>query len=200
MDIWDIDKLFLFIAFVVPGFISIKAYQLFFPGEKHKSSEQIVDAIAYSSINYAILFWAIILVEDSKLRENYPSWYFLFYTFVLLIAPIIWVWLWAIIRKTDFLQNNAPHPTSKAWDFVFAQRKQYWVKVTLKNGEMIGGLFSTKSFASSAPAEEQIYLEEAWILNKEGGFERMKNDSAGVIILSSEISHMEFRKYEQENA
>lgn len=197
MDIWDIDKLFLFIAFVVPGFISIKAYQLFFPGEKHKSSEQIVDAVAYSSINYAILFWAIILVEGSKLRENCPGWYFIFYTFVFLIAPIIWVALWSKIRKTEFFQKNAPHPTPKAWDFVFSQRKQYWVKVILKNGEMIGGLFSTKSFASSAPAEEQIYLEQTWVLNKEGGFERMKNDSAGVMVLSSEISHIEFRSVKE---
>ena len=199
MDVWDIDKIFLFIAFVVPGFISIKAYQLFFPGEKYTSSEQVVDAVAYSSINYAMLFWAIILVEDSKLRESCPSWYFLFYTFVLLIAPIIWVWLWRQIRKTDFFQKNAPHPILKAWDFVFAQRKSYWVKVVLKNGETIGGLFSTKSFVSSAPAEEQIYLEQTWVLNKEGGFERMKKDSAGVMILSSEISHIEFRNYEQEN-
>ena len=28
MDIWDVDKLVLFIAFVIPGFVSIKTYQL----------------------------------------------------------------------------------------------------------------------------------------------------------------------------
>lgn len=196
MDIWDLDKLFLFIAFVVPGFISIKVYQLFFPGERKKSSEQVVDAVAYSSINYAILFWPIFLIESSGIRSSSPSWYFIFYVFVLLIAPIIWVWVWSKIRKTEFVQKNAPHPTPKAWDYVFSQRKSYWVKVTLKNGDVIGGLFHTNSFASSAPAEEQIYIEETWILNDEGGFERMKNDSAGVIILSSEISHIEFRNYQ----
>lgn len=196
MDIWDLDKLFLFIAFVVPGFISIKVYQLFFPSEQKQSTEQLVDAVAYSSINYAILFGPILLIESSGIRSSIPSLYFIFYVFVLLVAPIIWVWLWSKIRKTDFVQKNAPHPTLKAWDYVFSQRKSYWAKVTLKNGDVIGGLFHTSSFASSTPAEEQIYLEETWVLNDDGGFERMKNDSAGVLILSSEISHIEFRNCE----
>lgn len=196
MNIWEIDKLVLFIAFVVPGFISIKIYQLFFPSERRNSSEQVIDAIAYSSVNYAILFWPIWAVENSGLRASCPTWYFIFYIFVLLIAPIIWVWLWSVIRKTDFVQKNAPHPTPKAWDYIFSQRKPYWVKVALKNGDVIGGLFAANSFASSAPAEEQIYLEETWVLNKKGGFNRMKTGSAGVVILSSEISHIEFRKYE----
>ena len=52
------------------------------------------------------------------------------------------------------------------------------------------------SFASSAPAEEQIYLEETWVLNEKGGFERKKNTTAGVIILASEISHIELRRHE----
>ena len=88
-----------------------------------------------------------------------------------------------------------PHPTLKPWDFVFAQQKPYWIKVTLKNGTTIAGLYADKSFASSTPAQEQIYLEQTWVLNANGGFERAKNDTAGVIILSNEISHIELRNY-----
>ena len=97
------------------------------------------------------------------------------------------------IRTRDFFQRNAPHPTAKPWDYVFAQRKSYWVKVTLKDGTVIAGRYGDKSFASSAPAPEQIYLEQTWVLNNNGGFERAKNDTAGVLILSSEISYVELR-------
>jgi hypothetical protein len=193
MDIWDIDKLALFIAFVIPGFISIKAYQLAFPGAERATSEQIVDAIAYSSINYALLILPIISVESGSLKETCKIFYYLFYVLVLFIAPIIWVVIWRYLRTRDFFQRNAPHPTAKPWDYVFAQRKSYWVKVTLKNGTIIAGRYADKSFASSAPASEQIYLEETWVLNENGGFERAKNNTAGVIILSSEISHIELR-------
>ncbi|MGY0564501.1 MAG: DUF6338 family protein [Paraglaciecola chathamensis] len=193
MNVWEIDKLVLFLAFVIPGFISIKAYQLAFPGTERATSAQLIDAIAYSSINYALLIFPIITIESGNLQESCKSLYFLFYIFVFFIAPIIWVLIWKYLRTRDFFQRNAPHPTAKPWDYVFAQRNPYWVKVTLKDGTIIAGRYADKSFASSSPAPEQIYLEETWILNDKGSFERAKNDTAGVIVLSDEISHIELR-------
>lgn len=193
MDIWTADKLILFLAFVIPGFISIKAYQLVFPGTKRATSDQLIDAIAYSSVNYAILIFPILSIENGSLKNTCSFLYYLFYVFVLFLAPIIWVLIWKFLRTSDFFQRNAPHPTAKPWDYVFSQRKPYWVKITLKDGTIIAGRYADKSFSSSAPSEEQIYLEETWLLNNRGGFERVKNNSAGVIILSSEISYIELR-------
>jgi len=65
----------------------------------------------------------------------------------------------------------------------------------IKKCSKIGGKFAEKSFASSTPAEEQIYLEEVWLLNDKGGFDRPKNETEGIIIMSSEISYVEFFKY-----
>ena len=187
------DKLYLFILFVVPGFISLKTYELLFPGETKDSSKQLVDAVAYSCLNYGLLFFPILLVENALDSSKCIYLYYIFYFFVLFLSPILLVFIWRKLRQTQFVQKNAPHPTLKPWDFVFAQRKSYWIKVTMKDGTIIGGLYSHKSFASSAPAPEQIYLEEVWVLNENGGFERKKNDTAGVIVLSSEISHIELR-------
>ncbi len=92
-------------------------------------------------------------------------------------------------------QKNAPHPTQSPWDYVFSQRKSYWVIVTLKDGVQIAGLYSSNSFASSAPSPEQIYLEQSWKLNDSEGFEREHNQTDGVIIISSEISHIELFKH-----
>lgn len=193
MEIWEIDKLVLFIAFVIPGFVSIKCYQLLFPGTEKSASDQIVDAIAYSSINYSLLSLPIILLEKIKISHSWL--YYPFYFFALFIAPIIWVFLLKYLRTREFFQKNAPHPTAKPWDYVFSKRKPYWVKVTLKDGTVIGGKYAEESFTSSSPAPEQIYLEETWVLNDKGGFERGKNDTAGVIILS-DILYIELRKYE----
>lgn len=142
MDIWEIDKLFLFIAFVIPGFISLKFYQLLYPGVLRNASDQLVDAIAYSCVNYALLLWLILIVESSSLQVVHQNFYYLFYAFVLFVAPIIWVLLWSWLRTRELFQKNAPHPVAKPWDFVFQQRKQYWVIVYLKSGEQIGGKFS----------------------------------------------------------
>lgn len=199
MDIWETDKLILFLAFFIPGFISIKVYQLIYPGTERPTTDQVTDAIAYSCINYAVLAAPIILVENSKLSVAYPYWYAAFYALVLFIGPILWVVIWKWVRTRDFFQRNAPHPTAKPWDYVFSKRKVYWAKVTLQDKTVIGGLYGGNSFTSSAPAEEQIYLEETWVLNDKGGFVRRKNDTGGVLIIGKDISFIEFRNYGAKN-
>jgi len=191
MDIWAANKLFYFIAFVVPGFISLKMYALLQPTQVKDSAQQLIDAVAYSSINYALLLGPIYAVEHFDLRASYPTLYVLFYIFVLLVAPIAWAWAFLWLRKTQLLQKSIAHPTGKPWDFVFNKRVRYWVIATLTDGRQIAGRYDSNSFASSSPNAEQIYLQEAWVLNEGGGFERQRQGSAGIIILSKEIATLE---------
>lgn len=195
MNIWETDKLILFLLFVIPGFISLKTYELLTPNEQKDSSKQLIDAITYSCMNYAILFVSILYVESNKINETSPILYYVFYLIVFFIAPIIWILLWKWIRTRDIFQKIAPHPTVKPWDYIFSKRKSYWIKITLTDGKIIGGKYSSKSFASSYPATEQIFLEESWMLNENGGFTRSKNNSEGIMIMENQISYMEFRKF-----
>lgn len=197
MDIWTTDKLLLFFAFVIPGFISIKCYELLYPAPSRVSSELLVDAIAYSSMNYAILAYPVIYVEKSGFLNQRPWFCYAFYVFVLFVFPVILVFFWRFLLSSDYLQKIVPHPTGKPWDYVFSQRRCYWVKVTLKSGVVIAGKYAEKSFASSAPSAEQIYLEEAWLLNENGAFLREKNQTAGVIIIADDISCIELRDYKE---
>lgn len=195
MDIWQADKLILFIAFVIPGFLSIKFYQLIFPGTIRNASDQLIDAVAYSCINYALLFWAIVYVEDAGFRQIHPSLYYVFYVFVLFVSPFFLVLAWKWLRTHERFKGTAPHPTPKPWDFVFKQAKPFWIVVYLKNGNKVGGRYSGKSFASSFPADEQIYLEESWLVSDAGLLDRAVKQSAGVLIMASEISYVEFFHY-----
>jgi Family of unknown function (DUF6338) len=70
MDIWEADKLVLFFAFVVPGFVSLKTYELLFPSAARETSALLIDAIAYSCINYAILIWPIYSIETSGVKKD----------------------------------------------------------------------------------------------------------------------------------
>ena len=199
MNIWEESKLLLFIAFVVPGFIAIKAYELLSPAKYTDSSKQIVDAVSYSCLNYVLFLWPIYLVETCKIHSTHPHLYILFYVGVLFVAPIALVFSWRRLRELKCIQKFVPHPTQKAWDFVFSKRRTYWIVITLKNGEKVAGMYGPNSFASSAPAEEQIYLEEKWLLNEKGGFDRPVKQTSGIII-SSEILSVEFKhSVESEN-
>ena len=192
MDIWSPNRLILFLAFVIPGFVSLKAYELLFPSMPKDSSKRLIDAIVYSCINYALLFWPIYEVETSQLRSSHPSVYFAFYFFALFIVPVVLVVLLRVVRTNRFLQRWVAHPTPRPWDYVFSQCKSFWVIVTLKDGRTVAGRYHTASFASSAPSPEELYLEEVWLLNQDGGFERARIDSAGIIILAPNIVTVEF--------
>jgi hypothetical protein len=110
MDIWEQDKLLLFIAFVIPGFIGLKVYELLFPGPPRDSSKQVIDAIAISCFNYALLLWPITAVESAGLRASNPGAYSAFYVFVLLLAPIVWAFAYKWLRLLPAIQQVLPHP------------------------------------------------------------------------------------------
>ena len=84
------------------------------------------------------------------------------------------------------------NPIPKPWDYVFGKRESYWIIVHFKDGKKIGGRYDTNSFASSYPAEEQIYIEEVWNIDKEGRFKDKVDRSKGVIISKSDVSAIEF--------
>lgn len=75
MGIWDANKLLLFIAFVIPDIVSLKTYELLFPGAPKGSDKLLIDAVAYSSINYALLLFPIYAVEIHQIRQSHPTAY-----------------------------------------------------------------------------------------------------------------------------
>ncbi|MBY8036382.1 hypothetical protein KW477_00235 [Vibrio fluvialis] len=191
------EQLLLFVYFVVPGLISIKAYELYYPSQKKEASRLLIDSITFSCINYVFSLWIINFVETSpvQFRENLSFLYYLAYVFVLFISPVLLVVIWKKIRESDRFKSstNNLHPIEKPWDYFFSQGQCCFVKVTMKNGDVIGGRYAAQSFASSAPAEESIYLEERWLVKENGAFERPVDRTLGVLILASEISHIEFK-------
>jgi len=192
MDIWALDKLVLFIFFVIPGFITLKAYGLLAATGHRESSQQLIDAVAYSCIDYAILAFPISILETSNLRAEAPYWYFGIWASFLLVIPVALAFAFWKLRSTDLFQKVLPHPVGRPWDFFFAQRRQLWAVVTLKDGRKVGGLFGSKSFASSHPYSHELYLEDAWLVNADDGLERVRSRTAGVLIAGSDISTIEF--------
>ena len=197
MNIWELDKLTIFIIFVIPGFISLKTYETLNPFQSKDSSQQVIDAITYSSINYAVLLVPLYYLEIPNTKNNFSIFHILLYFFTLFIFPVIIALFWNWVRRQDFVQSKIPHPVQKPWDWVFSKRKSYWVKVTMKDGEVVGGLYAEDSFTSSAPAEEQIYLQESWKINEKKGFEEAKTRTQGIIVLASEIKYLELTQYKE---
>ena len=192
MEIFSTDKIFLFILFFVPGFISMKVYQLLVASEPSKFSESLNEAIGFSSINFASLSWLIILIHRNNFYLNYLVWYLIICLFIIFIAPIIWPILYVRLTKSKRLRKYILSPIKSPWDYYFEKGKSAWVIVNLKSGEKIGGVYSCNSFASAFPQNNQIYLEELWVIDGQGKFLKKKERTNGTIIFCNDIKSIEF--------
>ena len=185
-NILELNKIILFILFIISGVIAARTYELII-GVKKESYQQVIDVFTYSCINYALLLPVIFYFS-----ESYPL---IVYSISIFVTPIILATICGWLRTKAFFTKKLPHPIGKPWDFVFSNEKPYWVIVTLENGKKIAGKYGCESFSSSAPHDEQLYLEEAWILNDDGGFDRPINQTAGILITSNKIESVELFKY-----
>lgn len=194
MDILEKGKLFLFVLFIMPGFISMRVYRLFHPSADSDTSKVLIDVVSYSCINFSLLLIPIYLIEINNIFISHPVLYYLFYLFVLIIIPVLLPIILLKIRSCEKVKRVLPHPIGRSWDYFFSIRQCCWVLVTLKNGKKYGGYYGSQSFASNSPEPEQIYLEKHWALDDDGDFDHELADTLGIIILTNEIESVEFIK------
>ncbi|ODV43421.1 hypothetical protein AWV79_17345 [Cupriavidus sp. UYMMa02A] len=192
VDISSVDKLYLVVLFVIPGFIGMKFYGIAVAGDKLDASKAIVDAVAFSCFNYAVFSWLIYWVQTSDLKHAHPVFYVACWVFVLLFAPILCAAALVWLRRSKLVARWLPHPTGKAWDYIFSQREQFYLIITLKSGKRIGAAYGPQSFASSFPCEEQIYVEQVWDIDDAQGFMSAHTNSRGMLVSGANIESIEF--------
>ncbi len=153
-----------FLLFVLPGFVAFKLDQHLRPQAVRSALDSLIEIVVYSLIND--LLWSP-LYGFSMQRPVPKSWReWLIRVGVLIVSPAILTLGYA--RTVDWLaaRGMMPSPVAKPWDHVFQRvvkqvsTRQMGVIVTLHDGRRIGGVFKPPAFASSFPADEQIYLAE----------------------------------------
>ncbi len=201
MDIWNADKLTLFLVFFLPGFISIKVYDLMVPGERRDFSKSLFELISYSTLNFGALFWLIVPIQRGDFSRSHFVLFSLAVILIMVIFPVrVGQWFFWRFQRGDVSRSTFVHPIRKPWDYVFpgtmclgnVVRSGY--RCIFQSGQKIlwRTLLNTRNASPSDPAEEQIYLQEVWILDEAGRFIGQVERSRGIIIMKSEIRAVEF--------
>jgi len=197
----SINAVVVIILFIIPGFITDSIIALTIPRAKRESTEIILTAITFSCVNYAIFSWLILLMILKGFPLKYEVWFIFSWLGILLIGPVIegFAFNWLVNSKLyrrifSFLKLKNIRLIPKSWDYHFGKEEPYWILLTLKDGKKIGGFFGTHSFASSFPAEEDLYIEELWVIDEEGKFVQPIENSGGCLIRRNDINFIEFFK------
>lgn len=72
------------------------------------------------------------------------------------------------------------------------RKEGYYVRVWLKDGQVVAGKYSVGSFASSDRERADLFLEEVWSVDADGYFLAAVPHSGGVWIAADSISRLEF--------
>ncbi|RKZ66562.1 MAG: hypothetical protein DRQ44_06535 [Gammaproteobacteria bacterium] len=194
MNIWEIDKVFLFLVMVLPGFISLNVYDLLIASEKRDFSKSIVEAICFSVLNFVVLSLLLIHISSNNFVGEHPIQYWLSMIFIFIVMPAIWPFIYIKITKLKIFKRHILSPYKQPWDYVFSKKESLWVVLHLQNGNKIRGKYGKKSFTSSYPSERQIYLEELWKADDKGGFKSKVPRTEGVLVSQDEIVRIELYK------
>ncbi|MFA9370118.1 MAG: DUF6338 family protein [Labilibaculum antarcticum] len=192
MDVLSIDKLILFLFFFVPGFISLKFYQILFADEKVDFSKSLYEAIGISCINFTIFFWIIYYINKTVFVDSHPFLYYVITLSIIFITPVILTWLLFKILKSKLFQKHFVSPEKVPWDWYFSKREASWVIVTLKDGRKIGGKYNLNSRTSASPKRKEIYIEDIWKLDNNCKFIDSIKRNKGVLITEDNILTIEF--------
>ncbi|HEX8232366.1 MAG TPA: DUF6338 family protein [Caulobacteraceae bacterium] len=95
-------------------------------------------------------------------------------------------------RLANRIGLNPIHGIPTAWDWSFHQASSgAWLLITLKDGSEVAGLYGEQSFASTSPAERDIYLERVYARVDGGAWEPLPEDR-GILLRGEEIRFVEF--------
>jgi hypothetical protein len=150
---------------------------------RFRLSESLLEAIVYSSFNFLVLIGLFDL-----LKSVHPV---LAYAVIFILCPILWPLAVYQIAKIRAIKTRIT-PTS--WDHYFNLGEDCFVLIHMKTDDMIGGLYSVNSFASSYPEKEDLYLEELWKVDEDGKFEEKIPYTKGLLVNFEEIKYIEFFK------
>ncbi len=193
------DAVKVIIAFIIPGFVTDYIVSFAAPRQKRESLETTLTAITFSSINYAMFVWLVLIITKPGFYSTHEFTAILCWLFLLLVAPVLEGLLFVRLANSEtgqklfrFLKPRNVRLIPTAWDYVFSQEKPAWVLITLVDGAMIGGYYGANSYATSFPYEQELFIEAVWRLSETGSFEAPIENSSGCLIKTKDIKYIEF--------
>ena len=192
MSIPSTSEALLFVLFLfVPGAICMMVYRLLVPGDRFDFSKKWQQALVCS-----LFFDSLVILLLSRYDEQYRL-IIIFIGLFVLPVPVAIIWGW--MRKWLFQEYGCLDPYASSWDYVFSRGRNYWVIATLKNGNKVAGVFTRESYASPYPFRSDLYLQQQWSVNEDGGFDNVVENTSGVWVSANEISVLEFFSMEAAN-
>jgi hypothetical protein len=205
------DALIIFILFFIPGFLVDQIVHRRYTPQRRDTTEVILTIGAWALLNYALWTPILIPLVIHAGTEGYGRYLrahivvlALLVVAIAILAPIVEAIIVGRLFASGWIKRLFAEvlgvriqPIPKGWDYVFSQNRPYLALITLTDGTKFGAAFGSKSFASSYPAEEDIYFEVVYSIDETGQFGMPAPLSAGLLLKRADIRSMELFAVEE---
>ena len=151
--------------------------------------------------------------ENILLTNGHVPWWIFLIPILYVAIPIAAGTLagWAVRRRRSSVRARrvarilvGRDPAPRAWDNLFGENPSGVVRVHLKDGARLGGLFAGNSYAAGYPEQPQdLFLERVYLVNQSTGeFRRDDQGSyvetgSGILLRWDDIGELEFFRIEE---
>jgi hypothetical protein len=192
------------ILFLVPGLNATWFLERLQGPNRLRGTERLLRALSISLLIYAGASpWLVALGRRILASDPISPWEPILGGAVLVfIAPLVLALLAALLgrsSKAKWLLGLVAtiDATPRAWDYAFKGERPFFVRVKLRDGDRVGGVFGDGSFAAAYPEPEDVFLEEAWRLSEDGSFIEPLEGTAGLLVPGSSIDRVELLTAEE---
>ena len=195
------SQVLILVAFLIPGFILVRVKRLSYPSAEEPFQRTLLDSLTLSCIVHGLAspLWYWCYASGTATRRPVVTGLMVFA--ILFAIPALLGLIYNLLAASGgarWLREllKIPDPLPTAWDFYFRKRPGCWVRVILKSGQVIAGLFGPSSFASSFPRNQDLFLEKLLSLDEDGMVLGWADYSAGALVKMEEVERLEFFEIE----
>jgi hypothetical protein len=182
-------------VFVLPGFITLVFREWLYAVKREESAfERLLHALFNSAIIYALgIAGGLVFgldkedVEgfyrgDKSLSEDFVAAVLLFLVLPASLAIVGSYWKGSrrfrplVLR---LLGSSTAHSTASGWNELFSLQDSAFVRATLSDGRVIGGLYTRGSLAGYSQHTQDLYISQRWELDDQNWFVKPAPRSLG---------------------
>lgn len=187
------------VLFIIPGFVWKKTRGIFYPRKDEADKAFLLDCLARSCVVHGVTGSSLYLVALQAGKKN--GWDPIWMIVLLFGVPLVFAIVEILATEKGWLRRIAErlkipvvpvHPIPQAWDHYFSRGRRAFVRVWLRDGISVAGLYGADSYASSEPEDRDLYLQTLYQTDADDNLTGPVPQSAGIWIRGDEIKYIEF--------
>ncbi|HEV3088243.1 MAG TPA: DUF6338 family protein [Candidatus Elarobacter sp.] len=198
-----VDQVLAFAALVVPGFVSLRVYEMLRGGESRTINEVVIDVVVYSFATDLVAAIALALLSAFVPPPAQPPVKAIVSIVIIATIPVaLAVTLFHV--QHSLMRNRAiPDTRTKPWNRMVEQitkeRLDAGVILTLRDGRAIGARLPTPAVLASE--SDDLLLGEVWTIDKERAtFAEPSSGSLGIIVSRADCQTIEFVRWDKQTS